>query len=392
MTYKEPQLSGDITGSIDATSIASISGASPINITPANLQWLANTTGPTILQANTTTTSTPQNITIQSQQASNAGVIGVGHIILQPQSTNSGGGQLGYVKINYGATTQWQAGVRVGNTGLAAIYALPGTNAPSSSNFIIQCDGSSTWLNSPTASGTNLMVDGTTELAITSSSVALTPTNLNFTVSPANLQVAGTTQMSVTSSIVTITPPTIQWGSAVTAPTISQANIATTSTPQNIVIQSQQATNAGVTGVGHIILQPQSGNGGGGQQGYVKINYGATTQWQAGTRVGNTAIAAIYALPGTNAPSSSNFIIQCDGSSTWLNSPTTSGTNIMVNGTTQIAVTSTAITLQQPLTLTNQNTAITATAGTNGALPALVLGYLSIPINGTTVKIPYYSV
>lgn len=43
------------------------------------------------------------------------------------------------------------------------------------------------------------------------------------------------------------------------------------------------------------------------------------------------------------------------------------------------------------VTITNATTATSATAGTNGALPNAVAGYLTISINGTTRKIPYYN-
>lgn len=35
-------------------------------------------------------------------------------------------------------------------------------------------------------------------------------------------------------------------------------------------------------------------------------------------------------------------------------------------------------------------TATSATTGANGAVPAQVVGYVEVVVNGTTVKIPYY--
>lgn len=43
------------------------------------------------------------------------------------------------------------------------------------------------------------------------------------------------------------------------------------------------------------------------------------------------------------------------------------------------------------LALTSATTATSATAGTNGDVPAQVSGYLTISINGTSRKIPYYN-
>jgi hypothetical protein len=44
------------------------------------------------------------------------------------------------------------------------------------------------------------------------------------------------------------------------------------------------------------------------------------------------------------------------------------------------------------LTLSSATTANSATAGSNGDVPAQVSGYLQVNLNGTNVKIPYYAV
>lgn len=54
---------------------------------------------------------------------------------------------------------------------------------------------------------------------------------------------------------------------------------------------------------------------------------------------------------------------------------------------TRLQITSAGLVAYQNATL-----AATATAGTNGAPPAQVSGYLEVVVNGTTVKIPYYNV
>ncbi len=45
----------------------------------------------------------------------------------------------------------------------------------------------------------------------------------------------------------------------------------------------------------------------------------------------------------------------------------------------------------KPLPLTGQTTANSATGGAATALPAAPLGYLTLTINGTAAKIPYYA-
>ena len=43
------------------------------------------------------------------------------------------------------------------------------------------------------------------------------------------------------------------------------------------------------------------------------------------------------------------------------------------------------------ITLTSATSATSASAGTNGDVPAQVVGYLVVSINGTSRKIPYYA-
>lgn len=73
-------LTGDVTGSASggsiATTVAAISGASPIAVTPSNLQWLATTTAPTLLQHVSTTLTTGATLTIQAQNTTAASSTG----------------------------------------------------------------------------------------------------------------------------------------------------------------------------------------------------------------------------------------------------------------------------------------------------------------------------
>jgi hypothetical protein len=94
-------------------------------------------------------------------------------------------------------------------------------------------------------------------------------------------------------------------------------------------------------------------------------------------------------------PTTANWIGLLSGSpngdfNLYLQSPAGSGF-VFRNGATQIAhITSTVATLPS-LTLTAATTATTATAGT-ATLPTSPLGFVEMVVNGTTVKLPYYSV
>lgn len=65
----------------------------------------------------------------------------------------------------------------------------------------------------------------------------------------------------------------------------------------------------------------------------------------------------------------------------------TSGGNVGINTTDP----ETRLHVVGDLTMESATTANTATAGTNGDVPAQVVGYLQVKINGTNCKIPYYA-
>jgi hypothetical protein len=61
-----------------------------------------------------------------------------------------------------------------------------------------------------------------------------------------------------------------------------------------------------------------------------------------------------------------------------------------ISGSSRFSVTASATTIQSALVLTNQTTSTSATAGSNGDVPAQVDGYVTVSINGANKKIPYY--
>ena len=107
-------LSGDVTvGSTGITTVNSISGSSPIPITPAQLQWTSTTVTPMLCQA-ITTLGTGQNLTVQAQNAT--GFNG-GNLILSSGTGNNVG------------NVQLQAGnVTIARIDSSKLYALKGFN------------------------------------------------------------------------------------------------------------------------------------------------------------------------------------------------------------------------------------------------------------------------
>lgn len=98
----------------------------------------------------------------------------------------------------------------------------------------------------------------------------------------------------------------------------------------------------------------------------------------------NTAMAWLDTT-GTAQP-----VLGVDGSNNSYVKAATTSSNLNLqdgSGLTRLQITSTGLVAFQNATLTTS-----ATAGTNGAVPSQVGGYLEVVINGSTVKIPYFNV
>lgn len=80
---------GDITGTTAASVVSSISGTSPIAITPNVLQWAAGATTPTLKQADSVS-STGNDLTIQAQNAGGSNHNGGNLILKSGAQTGSG--------------------------------------------------------------------------------------------------------------------------------------------------------------------------------------------------------------------------------------------------------------------------------------------------------------
>ena len=102
---------------------------------------------------------------------------------------------------------------------------------------------------------------------------------------------------------------------------------------------------------------------------------------QGGTGASSAAGARQNLGLGTMATENSNSVAITGGSITGTTVSNVAITNSPISGST----------VSGTVSLTN-TTATSATAGTHGAIPSQVVGYVIVNINGTNYKLPYYNV
>jgi hypothetical protein len=280
-------LAGDVTGTTAATIVSAISGASPIVITPGDLEWKSTTVNPAISQASST--GAAQNITIAPQ----IGVSGpAGSLILNVGTPGSGTTEAGFIfERNGNPIAKFQA--TIGNTGTFAIYPQV---IPSATNYALQFDGTG-------------------------------DTTLNNT-SNVYLSISGATGVQLTSSALTITPPVIlksaslEWAQTTPNPQIAQPALPTTSgngvggNNMEILVQAGQATTSGNGGPGGSLII-ESGNGGstdsgiGGAGGNLTLLAGNGGVGSTPNNGGNITIAAGIA---SNEPAAGGNVVITSGS------------------------------------------------------------------------------
>jgi hypothetical protein len=143
--------------------------------------------------------------------------------------------------------------------------------------------------------------------------------------------------------------------------------------------------------------------------GHTNAAFSATSGTQVGVTMGTGTVHSNSGAALEFAPASgtANFIAAqivpyinqtagCTGSYTALlinpteNSALGTSNKLLdcqIGGTSKFALDNTG-----KIIVPSTNTATTATAGANGAVPAQVVGYLKINVNGTDVKVPYFAV
>ena len=270
---------GDLSGTYPNPLVAAISGSSPINITPATLQWTKGTVSPTLTQATPTTDVATTSITIQAQAA-----------FASATGTNRNGGSI-FISPGDAATGGSPGGFEVSSA------SLPG-------GILIFGNLSDTILLGPTPAATGALSLSNTQSinsrnAGNSADIPLLSTNSS------NDVVLGS---SLHGRLVLANSGSI---------TLDTASEFTVTQGQNITIQPQQSTHATDSGGGSLVVALQTPTGAGAEAAF-QVQRGGATRFQVSTLSANSTIW----VTNSTAPSSTNYAILSDGASfTNLNAP-----------------------------------------------------------------------
>ena len=180
-------LGGDVTGASNANTIVSISGTSPIPVFPANLQWAIGTPSPLLSQADFTANSGDgYTLTIQAQNATGTTSTG-GNLAL---TSGTGTSTAGNIQFQIGGTTnltlissnlQWATGIsspiisqanNTNNSSVGQALTLQAQNATglsSAGGALTLTSGTGTSI----AGNIILQTGGSTKVSITPTSITL---------------------------------------------------------------------------------------------------------------------------------------------------------------------------------------------------------------------------
>lgn len=241
-------LAGDLGHTAAVPWVVSITGASPIVITPNEFQWVSGATGPLLDQASTSATHAA-NFTISPQATTAANGVSGGLILNIPASTGSHAGDFGSACV-----TQQVGGVTYGVYGP---YDGTGSNyfamwfgagiVPTSTNFAFLGENvtvNQTYLNAPSGGLVNISIAGT-----------------------------GANGLNVAQAFMTMNMVTVQWAAVVVSPVLNQLPKSGNATNLTISAQSSNAANGNG---GNLVLTGGDLNGSG-TAGIVQLAVGAAS-------------------------------------------------------------------------------------------------------------------
>ena len=305
-------LGGNLSGTTASATVVSISGASPIAITPSTLQFTASTATPTLKQLIQQSDTATNTLTVHAQDAYATASI---NVTGAPLVLSSGAGTTisnnGYVQLASGGSTMWSAGYLVSNTSYSALYAIGIT--PNTTNYSLASNGSTnTTINCPSSAGI------------------------------INLDLGGGAYVSVTNVLITLGSP-IAWNTALASPSITQPAKTNDVAAQSFTLQAQSAfatatshttggnlvleagngstsnTSSAGTG-GNVIINAGDGYAGAGlasNSGVIQLQSGGSTMLAIQPLVGTPTDSAIYPL--SVSPSGLNYSLAFNSNQLFLN-------------------------------------------------------------------------
>ena len=316
-------LTQDVTNAAGVMTINSISGSSPIAITPSTLQFTSATTIPTLNQA-TAASGTGAVLKIQAQNITS----GTGGALTLTSGT---GTTAGAVILQTGGTTRLTANA----TGVITIANL--------STGVVHSDGSGNLTSSSITVGTDI-TGGTTGQVLITNGTTPTWTSLSSDVTVSNTGV--TTVNSISGSTpINITPVTLQWTNAVTAPKLTQVAPASVGTTPGTA-----ATTLTITSQAGGATTSNSGTGGNGGTNTLAGGTGGAATTGTGTNTGGVGGgvtvsagqggAASGGTVGNNGGNGGNIVINSGTGGVGTGTGATTGTvgNVLIQtGGTTIA-------------------------------------------------------
>lgn len=345
-------------------------GGGQITVNGTQLMFNDPQVNPTIGQFTSTSLVAANSLKILAQTTTAAASTG-GNLTL---TSGAGTSTNGLVKIQVASNTVQQMGQT--SSDFIALGATPGAvgNIRATYNStIIGANGDSI-----------LSTDASKNVTLNTNSLGL----LGFSI-------GGTTVAQFSTNTLQLSVNTAQFVASPnggSAPTISQVGESSTIKASDFTIQPQQSSHATDAGGGNLVLNFQTPSGSGARAG-LKLTEGgaflALLQNGLGTHDGQCALWMGKSL----TPSQLNFTLLSDGSAfTVLNAVSGAVLNLSVNSSAIAQASAANFSVFQPLLMTNQVYANSATAGANGAVPNQVNKYLSISLDGVTYKIPLFNV
>src|SRR3984957_10223723 len=361
--------SGDVTVSATgATTVNSISGSTPILITPATLEWTSGVTSPTLSQVTPGSVATPQNIIIAPQLPNGGSGTAVqntpGSLVVNvgvPGATGTAGKEAGIV-LERNAVQYFYVGAGPLGLSYLGLWGTPTGAAPTSSNYTFITDGTNTYFNAPSG-GLEFVVGGNIQTTLSTSGWSF-----NQAITPTYSQATKTTDAATINTTISA-----QSAFATASPNITGANL--------LLKAGAGATSNATFTSGNVIAYVNAPNSSG-TEAFFQVQRAGTTLVQLGTQVSGTTRGAIYL--GNLTPTSSNYFAIGDTSTNIVNTPGT--LQFAVGGAPLLSLTSnTTGSLAWGKTLTTPTISQTAQSTDTATFPLTIQAQNADPSASTNV-------